>query len=436
MINCRLKISKAGSRKNQRGVVLLFVLASLLTIGIAATAFFEMGLHEQRFSTRGQSVTQAFLFAESAVDQGLQWLRNQAQPPAGSTPLVLSGGYQPLGTGFYLTTVTPAPSNVSSYLKRYSLQGIGVDGSLTAPTALRQTTLVVQVESFARYAYFTDQDISPSGQTVWFITGDHIEGPTHTNGQLNVYGNPIFDGAVSSVAANWNPYNSSAQPTFKQGFEGGVPSKPFPTSFPTALNNAGGSGGTVFQGDTSVTLVSDGTMKVTNAAAGYVNKTVPLPGNGVLLVQGGSLNLQGTLKGQLTAATTTGDVNIVGSVRYSDDPRVNPASTDVLGIVAGGNVVVPTTAPTNVEVDASIMALSTSFTVQNYWVGPAKGTLTLYGGMSQQRRGPVGTFSSSSGQRLSGYTKDYHYDQRLLSAIPPYFPVTGDYVSLVWQEAS
>ncbi len=433
MVNFRQQVFRAGS-KNQRGMVLLFVLASLLTIGVAAATFFSMGLHEQQFSGRGQSVTRAFLFAESAVDEGLGWLRSQAEPPTGISPMVLFGGYQPLGSGWYLTTVDPDHNNPSSYLKRYSIRGIGVDGSLNAPLALRQTNLVVQVESFARYAYFTNQDISPSGLTVWFITGDHIEGPTHTNGRFNMYGNPIFDGVVTSVDATWNPFNGSTQPTFNQGFQGGVPSKPFPTSFPTPLNNAAGSGGRIFQGDTSVTLLSNGTMKVTNQAAGYTNTVLSLPGNGVLLVKNGSLDLQGTLKGQLTVATTTGDVNIVNPVRYSDDPRTNPDSQDILGIVAGGNVVVPTTAPSSLEVDASIMALNAAFTVQNYWVGPAKGTLTVYGGITQKRRGPVGTFSSSSGKQLSGYTKNYHYDRRLLSMIPPYFPVTGDYVSLVWQE--
>lgn len=429
-----MNFRRAISEKNQRGMVLLFVLASLLTISVAGATFFSMGLHEQQFSGRGQSVTQAFLLAESGVDEGLQWLRAQPGPPSGTSPVVLFGGYQTLGTGSYLTTVDPDDNNPSSYIKRYTIQGIGVEGILNAPTALRQTNLVVQVESFARYAYFTDRDTSPSGQTVWFITGDHIEGPTHTNGQFNMYGKPIFDGVVSSVASSWRPFNASTQPTFNQGFEGGIPAKPFPTSFPTPLSNAAASGGKIFQGDTAVTLLSDGTMKVTNAAAGYTNTILPLPGNGVLLVKNGNLNLQGTLKGQLTAATTTGDVNITNSIRYSDDPHVNPASQDVLGIVAGRNVVIPTTAPSSFEVDGSIMALSTSFTVQGYWVGPAKGTLTVYGGISQKRRGPVGTFNSSTGTKVSGYTKDYHYDQRLLSMVPPYFPVTGDYVSLVWQE--
>ena len=88
----------------------------------------------------------------------------------------------------------------------------------------------------------------------------------------------------------------------------------------------------------------------------------------------------------------------------------------------------------NLEVDASIMALNTSFMLENWWVGPAKGTWTVYGGIIQDQRGPVGTFSGIGGQKLSGYSKNYAYDSRMLGNPPPFFPTTGDYVTLVWQE--
>ena len=74
------------------------------------------------------------------------------------------------------------------------------------------------------------------------------------------------------------------------------------------------------------------------------------------------------------------------------------------------------------------------FMLENYWVGPAKGTLTVYGGIIQDERGPVGTFNGSTGQKLSGYSKNYAYDSRLLSSPPPFMPTTGDYVTLAWEE--
>jgi len=80
------------------------------------------------------------------------------------------------------------------------------------------------------------------------------------------------------------------------------------------------------------------------------------------------------------------------------------------------------------------MALNTSFTVANYQVGPPKGTLNVYGGLIQARRGAVGTFSGTTGQKLSGYSKDYQYDMRFSNLAPPFFPTTGAYQQVLWQD--
>ena len=77
-----------------------------------------------------------------------------------------------------------------------------------------------------------------------------------------------------------------------------------------------------------------------------------------------------------------------------------------------------------------LMALNTSFRVENYNGGPSnalscqgstdgRGCLYLTGGIIQQSRGPVGL---SSGQ---GYVKRYSYDRCAAINPPPYFPTTG-----------
>jgi hypothetical protein len=80
------------------------------------------------------------------------------------------------------------------------------------------------------------------------------------------------------------------------------------------------------------------------------------------------------------------------------------------------------------------MALGNSYIVEKWYSGPPKGTLTTYGGIIQRERGPVGTFNGSTGQKLSGYSKDYNYDTRLMASPPPFYPTTGDYISLSWTE--
>jgi hypothetical protein len=158
-----------------------------------------------------------------------------------------------------------------------------------------------------------------------------------------------------------------------------------------------------------------------------------LPINGALFVDGGDVNVSGVLNGRLSIGTNR-NIVVVNNITYADDPRTHPASDDMLGLIAEKDVVISQNAPYNVEVDASMLALGNSFLVENWWGIPVKGTLTLYGGIIQRERGPVGTFSSSTGQKLSGYSKDYHYDTRLIDSPPPFYPTTGDYISLSWKE--
>ena len=424
-----------NKRAGQKGFILVSVYILLVVFVILGVALMSNAFAELHAAQRAQASTQAFYLAESALDQGLNWLRSQPSPPPGITSSNPLGSYQSLGSndGSYLFTLNPFSSNLNSFTKRYTLSGEGEIGSQTNPLAVARTSLIVETASFARYAYFTNNETSPSGQTVWFVTGDHITGPTHTNGQFHISGQPIFDGSVTSASSTWVRYNSSANPLFNQGFTGGVPTIQYPNTFPPELiSAANGAGGLSLTGNTTVTLVSNGTLRVTNGAKGWINKVVPVPASGVLYVNGGNITLSGTLKGQMTIAGT-GDIQIPNSVRYSNDPRINPNSTDILGLLAGNNVRVMSSAPSNVEIDASIMALNTSFTVQNYSSIALRGNLTVYGGIIQAKRGPVGTFGSN-GLRNHGYGKDYHWDPRFSNMSPPYFPTTGDYVIRAWEE--
>ncbi len=426
-------------RSRQRGFILVSMYMVLAVLLILGGALVTQVLAEMRFAQRSQSSLQAFYLAEAAVDQGTQWLRSQPAPPGGTQALVLNGGWQTFGAaeGRFMVVVDPDDNNPTAFIKRYTIQGWGSAGNPAAPVSARQTNMAVQVESFARYAYATNSEISSTGSTVWFITGDRIRGPAHTNGQFSVRGNPIFDGLVSSVSSSVNLYNpppaGGNNPVFNGGQQLGAAARPFPTSMPAILVNAAQAGGNVFTGNTTVTLLSGGTMRVTNAAQGLNGQVMPLPPNGVLYVQGGNVTLSGTLSGQLTVASG-GDVRIPQSITYANNPRTNPNSQDILGIVAAGNVAVASTAPNDLEIDASIMALNTSFAVENWSQGPPKGTLTLYGGLIQKNRGPVGTFSSSTGTRLSGYAKDYYYDARMANLSPPFFPTTGSYSSTGWED--
>lgn len=77
----------------------------------------------------------------------------------------------------------------------------------------------------------------------------------------------------------------------------------------------------------------------------------------------------------------------------------------------------------NVTIDAAVLALQHSFLVNNWTLGSAEGTLTVYGSIDQDWRGAVGTFNGES--MVSGYSKDYDWDSRLMYVTPPFYLTPG-----------
>lgn len=217
--------------------------------------------------------------------------------------------------------------------------------------------------------------------------------------------------------------------------------------------------GKVHVGKTIIHLLGS-RMDVTSYATGTAVKTnVPFPNNGVLYVANngacngeiptdanydesngcGNVYVSGTYDTSLTIAAAN-DVIIrptLGATlaaRTSDsDIKKADGSDAVLGLIANNFVRVgrrvnrypcsnynSTNEPTvtHVRIDAAIMSLLHSFMVDNYDCGRA-GTLTVNGAIVQRFRGPVGT--GSGGSIVSGFLKDYWYDDRLRFRSPPYF---------------
>ncbi|PIQ89016.1 MAG: hypothetical protein COV72_05075 [Candidatus Omnitrophica bacterium CG11_big_fil_rev_8_21_14_0_20_42_13] len=395
----------------------------ILIISFAARSVSEMGS-----ASRRNNAMQAFYLAESGIDSALVWLRT-SYPAA----LPYNSGTVNLGNGSFSFTVSSPVSLV------YNVESTAVVGNEN-----KTIKATFSDDHYARYAYFTDQERF-MGINVWFVDGDLLKGPVQTNGRFKIKGGPVFEGEVKSgdnyirYYNNGNPKNLSSSsnppydmPDFQQGIDLGADPVAMPAS---ALNlrTAASGGGIFLTGNSAIAFNADGTMNVTNANKGWNNFNTSIPANGAIFVDNGDLDISGTVKGSVSVGSER-DIIVSDNVVYSDDPRVNPDSADKLGIVAEKNVIIPQSAPYDLEIDASIMALGSSFTVFKYWQGPPKGTLTVYGGIIQNQRGPVGTFDGSTGEKLSGYNKDYSYDSRFTSNPPPYNPTTGDYIITSWRE--
>lgn len=164
--------------------------------------------------------------------------------------------------------------------------------------------------------------------------------------------------------------------------------------------------------------------------------------NGLLFIDGSINSLHGdNHRGKMTIASNE-SINVTDNIYYYDRDESLSIFDDVieeiddsLGLIAAADFVIDRNAPHNIEVDAIIMALNTSFFYDG-WRDVLKGTLNLLGGLIQKERGPVGTHSA--GTKITGYSKNYNYDIRMANPaggyLPPYFPTTGQYEKIYWKE--
>lgn len=289
-------------------------------------------------------------------------------------------------------------------------------------------TIVAMLErrAFSHYAYFTDFE-----PQIWFITGDSIQGPVHTNGRFHIWGGPVFQGHVSTVASDYATWRDYHFPEFQEGIEYDVP----PIELPVDLavpEAAAQQGGHTFYEDVTLVFTEDGMVEWTT---GEGSGSWPISSfNGVIYVDGGyDVRVEGVVDGQVTVATE-GSIWIDGDFVYKSDPRQEPSSDDYAGLVAWQDVWVTDNAPNrnNCEIDASVMAVQGSFGAENYDSGSPRGTLNILGGVIQNSRGAVGTFNRGGIQ--TGYQKKYVYDERLLTEAPPAFPVIDRPVLVAWTE--
>jgi len=136
----------------------------------------------------------------------------------------------------------------------------------------------------------------------------------------------------------------------------------------------------------------------------------------------GDLFISGTYSQNVTFASGN-DIVMTGDIKRSSDAWMLGLIPDKFARVyhpvnrSGTSCSDGTGEMNNVQIDAAILALTHSFTVDAYECGNKLGTLTVRGAIAQKYRGPVGT----GGTTGTGYTKDYQYDQRLALRSPPRF---------------
>ena len=405
-------------RTNEKGIVLILTLLYIFLISAFLGSFFLIVSGGLRQANSNVNLIKAYYVADAGLADSFMALRSFANPP--NTFTKINANYS-MGnvTGSYQAVAT---SNGVTW-PIYTIVSQGTISNVTKTLTLR-----VQQVSYNRWFYLSNTEICPipgwGNVPLWWVTGMLTTGPVFTNGQLNILGSPIFDGPVAQVNNAINYYHGGL-PNDNPNFAGGLSLGAPPIYFPQAelINNIQSNAGITVTGNTTIQLNADGTMNVTNAGRNWNNTNMAIPAGSAIYVQNGDATVKGTLNGRLTIGSNR-NININGNILYHSDPRTQPTSTDMLGLVALQNVIVTNAAPNNLEVDASIVALSGSFQATD-WISRPVGNLIQYGNLINFNSGPTGA-CDGNGNMVAGYNQLQYYDARFHDTAPPFYTPARD----------
>lgn len=301
--------------------------------------------------------------------------------------------------------------------------------------------------------------------TIEFVNADVVNGPMHTEDTASICSTPTFGrGPEDRIEFQRGSVAGGGSCTNSAKYLGTlVPEAEVPQIEPPPSNAALKTiAQTKYEGKTIIVLTGE-TMTVTNK--GKTTPNVAFPKNGVLYVSNetcskaytpynpsytedtgcGNIYVSGKYTGSLTIAAEN-DIVINGSLTPPVEAKGEPTTNAVLGLVANNFVRVyhPVSGGTNnanecnasnlnaaedpnklggtminPEIYAAILAVNHSFIVDNYRCGASMGKLNVNGAIAQVFRGTVGTHSGET--VVSGYSKNYNYDERLQVESPPYF---------------
>lgn len=477
----------------EEGFTMIMAMGVLLVTSLLLTATFVALSSDAHLSQRDLEGKQAYYSARAGLNAFLYQL-NQNSTYWQTCSNDTSGGWTnvPGASNGEQYQYNAVPANGSSACNSSNVVGSMIDtnsGELTMKFYGRNSNSTLMqrgvVASFKRasplqYLWYTvyeafDSSIGstyascnkwyrqgrPSSCEINWVTGDVVKGPMYTQDQLMVpsgaapvFGRSSADTIASLATTSVCDASSCASAVFKGTPVTGV-NVPEPSSNSGLLTDAQ-SYGLVYTGTTSIVLNSDGTATVTNCPSSCTTTTITQANVPIIYVQNGSGCSPTTYTpyaNLYSKSGCTGDVYVSGvytsplTIAAANNIVVNGDITTslnggaVLGLIAnqfvrvehqvsspgtscgGYNVV----AHNNLTIDAAILALQHSFIVDNFNCGAMLGNLTVNGAIVQRFRGPVGTGGNSP---VTGYLKNYAYDDRLKYLSPPYL---FDILNADWQ---
>lgn len=269
---------------------------------------------------------------------------------------------------------------------------------------------------------------------LYWTHSDTIWGPFHQQNNIKASGHPVFMGKVTTNGTvEYQTSKAVDEPEFNGGFQNNV-NLTFPSGQITNLESKAVFGGKVFNNTVSDTIYLIFAGENIKWKKGFdkpetIEEGLVMAPNGVIFGKNVIFKIKGIVTGHYTVASNK-DIYLEDDIVYSNDPRVDPASDDLLGIASLTNVKIANT-PANqhdINIDASIYCEQggfgagwSSFPINN-------GKINLLGGIQNYKRVQIGVIGGY------GFSRNYRYDERLRILFPPFYPGTEKFEIISWYE--
>lgn len=406
------------------GYSALLLMSGLLMSDMSVQAYDNAMTYYDQESARNIAITGAnmaanYIFLYPPLINGNAWFNGY------TTPVQFNGG------SFVVTVDSTTSIDPLTGDKRLTLRSVATYRDSTATVIA-----ILRPSNFAKFAMYAGS----AGSSVYWATYDSIFGPTHVEGTLRTTGYPYF-GGKATCKNNVDSTSWSGHPIFNAGVETGV-SIPLNRDY-TKLREKAAAGGKSFTGNDDLYLHFKGDSITYKRAPAGPDTTVlatALAPNGAIVLNNsnGKLHVKGIVKGRFTIgaidtqSTSRGQVVIDDHIRYNTDPRVNPASTDMLGIVANQKITIADNNASgggpNFTVMAALFSYAASIEVENLATRNL-GTLYTYGGWTVND-----IYATTNSSITKGLKVNLRFDERFRTSAPPYFPTTKAYEILAWYE--
>ena len=473
--------------KNNKGAMLVTALAATTIFLTLVIGLISLGLYRQKLYLQQSAKHQALHIAEAGVNYYRWHLAHEAEDYADGTGDVCvypnsCGPYEHTFTthsgdiaGAYTLEITPPPIG-STIVKIKSIGWLN-----DYPNIKRTIEVRYGDPSLAHYSFLTNSDI-------WFGAGESVKGEMHSNGGVRMDG--TNDSLVASARDTYictsdhdcDSGNCSAPCTWIVGTGcecpgvWGVGSGSALWNYPVTtvdfgtitmdiaqmkadaqeadgfyLGSSGGSNEgyhVIFQsgGTFDVWEVNDlgaalEQYKDTFDGWTWLSENInsetllsennPMPNNGIIYLED-DVWVEGTVNGRATliAARLPDNVNKRKSIYIPNN--INYLARDgnhSLGLIGQKHVKVLGDAPTDLIIDAILLAQNGRCFRTAYWPQKTKNSIEVYGSIITNQ---IWTWSFVGGY---GYTNTTSiYDSYVTYAPPPSFPTTGEYAFISWEE--